>query len=243
MNISEFNEYTIVIDEEVKYCISINIILTNYPVLHETPKTLQVKKITSNNRKFIYEYIDFISPYSNLVNTKKLSTGIAYEFDNGHKIIINKIKGDTYDVRDSLTSKQQKYICNLFGDEYTKSSFEFLKSVYSLTPDTISYFSPMSKLTLKKELLEFKNNLIPYQDSNGLYCFKTNNIKGFQYGNPQKDKIVILQVFTLNKNCTLSLVGDNIKQYDIELFCHLLMIHKQQPTKSNFFRYEKQYIS
>lgn len=189
---------------------------TKDPVLYEIPKELQIKKIDSNNRIIHYDNIEFTSPYHKLVSTKNSSTGIAYVFDDGHKIMINKMKIDTYDVQANLTLKQQKYLHNILGDENSKSSFELMKKIYMLTPDDLSYFASLNKITLKKELLAFKRIFIPCQDSDSLYCFDTNYIKGFQYGDPQNSKIIIIQIFIENKNCTLSLVGDNINQNDID---------------------------
>ena len=84
----------------------------------------------------------------------------------------------------------------LFGEENLESEYAIVNLILHTTPDQVSLFKPLPELVRVHPLLLYK--MLYSHLGDVIYKFKIDNIKVFQFGNPQNTEDVRVDVF--NKN-------------------------------------------
>ena len=81
----------------------------------------------------------------------------------------------------------------LFGEENLKSEYTFVNLILHTSPDHASILKPLRNLARIPPLLILKSIYSPLGDV--IYKFRSENLKGFQFGNPQTTENVRVHVF------------------------------------------------
>ena len=100
-----------------------------------------------------------------------------YDFGNNRRILVY--------LEHSLSDTE-------INNEEWKSFDNHLEALYT-TPDQITLFLPYKEAKKKSSNLILKPIYTAYSEI--IYHFQRENIRGFQFGNPEKDKMVIIHFF------------------------------------------------
>jgi hypothetical protein len=87
-----------------------------------------------------------------------------------------------------------EYLNPLYGRENVQSDYEFVRAALNTTPSQLSLFMPWSKEVYAANLLRMKEVflLVP---QGGLYSFEFGQLRGFQHGDPVRDKNVEVEAY------------------------------------------------
>lgn len=88
-----------------------------------------------------------------------------------------------------LSHRQDKFL-SLLGAE---SDYELLRSELSVTPERVTPFTRAKRYQLA--LLRIKDLDTEQSRPSAIYSFKVNSIRGFQLGDPARDRFVRLELF------------------------------------------------
>jgi hypothetical protein len=79
------------------------------------------------------------------------------------------------------------YLNPIYGRENVQSDYEFVRAALNASPSQLSLFLPWSKEVYAANLLRIKEALIVGPQT-GLFSFKLGQLRGFQHGDPVRDK-------------------------------------------------------
>lgn len=82
----------------------------------------------------------------------------------------------------------------LFGPEAMASNYNLEKTILSVTPDRVSLRMPRNEAMGNFLLLGFKTVEIR-KDESGLYSIEGRDVRGFQKGEPSRDRVTFLDLF------------------------------------------------
>ena len=130
----------------------------------------------------------FRSPWKTEFKKSNTSDGLLYSFKQGKLIILHHInKNYESGIQEILNNKNQL------------SEFDILSLSLNTTPDQITLFESATEISKKASLLVLKALYTSY--GNLIYKFSLNSIKGFQFGDPDRNKKVLILFFNdHNKN-------------------------------------------
>lgn len=86
------------------------------------------------------------------------------------------------------------YLNPLYGRENVQSDYEFLRAALNTTPSQLSLFLPWSKEVYAANLLRMKEVAL-LGPQTGLYSFEFGQLRGFQQGDPVRDKNVEVEAY------------------------------------------------
>jgi len=86
------------------------------------------------------------------------------------------------------------YLNPLYGRENVQSDYEFVRAALNTTPSQLSLFLPWSKEVYAANLLRMKEAFI-LGPQGGLYSFEFGQLRGFQHGDPVRDKNVLVDAY------------------------------------------------
>lgn len=118
-------------------------------------------------------------------------------------------------------------LASVYGARAMQSDYDFYRAVANATPSQLSYVLPRRKEVRAAVFLMLKP--IEMIDSEtGFYSFETQNLRGFQNGNPAKAKNVIVKAFDIQDRQfefdfgSRSYPDSGLTQADINLILHTL---------------------
>jgi hypothetical protein len=86
------------------------------------------------------------------------------------------------------------YLNPLYGRENVQSDYEFARAALNASPSQLSLFLPWSKEVYAANLLMIKEASIMGSQT-GLYSFEIGQLRGFQHGDPVRDKNVVVEAY------------------------------------------------
>lgn len=153
------------------------------------------------------------------LNRQETSDLISIELDGDRKIIVRD-KNDfklTDSFYDEFSKSELEKVKELFGERIFSSDYVFYENIFKVSPDQVSYFTPLEEMYAKHTLLILKSIIMMPGYKDGIYSFQLENIKGFQIGIPQKSNMVTIQFYDEEENEYMILVsGQNVSQDDID---------------------------
>jgi hypothetical protein len=114
-------------------------------------------------------------------------------FESGKGLACLKEPGPATIMTEKTTVSKDE-IGEVFGHETVASNYAFYQEVLNLTPDSLSIFTPGKKAVGVSVLLILKTILVP-EHATAVYSFSTENIRGFLFGIPGKDRSVRVVTF------------------------------------------------
>jgi hypothetical protein len=161
------------------------------PILREVK--LSQKKFKANSI-LSYKQIKLKAPWE-LREKLDLDLSTFFTFVNKKGISIEQQSTDESILQSLLKEEPlevQKYNL-LFGEENLKSEYAIVNLILNTTPDQAGISKPLPELARIHPLLIGKALYAHLGDV--IYKFKANNLKGFQFGNPQNTENVRVHVF------------------------------------------------
>jgi hypothetical protein len=86
------------------------------------------------------------------------------------------------------------YLNPVYGRENIQSDYEFERAALNTTPSQLSLFLPWSKEVYAANLLRMKEAFLLALQT-GLYSFEFGHLRGFQHGDPVRDKNVEVEAY------------------------------------------------
>jgi hypothetical protein len=200
------------------------------PALAMVPVPLSDTSIStargSTLTKFGYQ---FDVPWK-MKETKETGTIAIFRSESGQEAIMfwdpAEIKGPVKLMKDT-PGVQLGALASVYGAKAIQSNYDFDQAVVNSTPSQLSYVLPRRKEVRAAVLLMLKP--IEMIDSEtGFYSFETQNLRGFQNGNPAEAKNVIVKAFDVQDRQFEFVFGNRsypdsgLTQADINLILHTL---------------------
>ena len=106
-----------------------------------------------------------------------------------------------------------------FGGRILDSNYDFYNHILNLSPDQITIFTPKKEASAKSVLVVLKSLLViaPGGESEIFSFSSNNNIKGFQWGKPDAERIVPITLFDPNDVQYEIVIGGNQEEIDFIL--------------------------
>jgi hypothetical protein len=87
-----------------------------------------------------------------------------------------------------------EFLSPLYGRENVQSDYEFVRAALNASPSQLSLLVPWSKEVYAANLLRMKEAFI-LGPQTGLYSFEIGQLRGFQHGDPVRDKNVEVEAY------------------------------------------------
>lgn len=164
------------------------------------PKPLaDVSSAQTAGRQFTLYGYQFEVPWADVKREAHLkSMGIVY-FSNGLVLMLHD-PAQSVNQLAILTgegTKNESDLRRLFGEDATRSNYALRSKILNLTPRDLRLSFSRRKMVSSSVLLVLKP--IWTGDANGgLYSFQTERLRGFQQGDPTRDKTVTIDAFDAN---------------------------------------------
>ncbi|MFH0792306.1 MAG: hypothetical protein V1905_03780 [bacterium] len=194
------------------------------PELYRTPLEMEVKPANYQVGKYFeveHANLSLKTPWRDLVKRYRsdLVYKLTYTGDKSLMIVDNRQLPTFLETlnQEKFDSSSIDKILNYYGTENIENNKSFFKLILKTTPAEISFKTPAKEAVVKSTLLVLKKALLGvHKTKDGdIYMIKTGAITAFQYGNPQADKEVTINVFGEGKNNWLLIVG-NVTQEEID---------------------------
>lgn len=129
-------------------------------------------------------------------------------FKSGPVIVFFRPKGkaESVEALQGGDPVQAQQIRALYGPETMASDYELERAILSMTPDQVSVFMPRNEAIRDSTLLLFKTFKVRREQS-ALYSVQTPNLRGFQKGDPSRDKSTALELFDYQDHRVEVLIG------------------------------------
>jgi hypothetical protein len=163
---------------------------------------------TSPGKSFSYFGYEFESPWTEVAIERKFQSVAVVNFSGGQGVSV-------FDWRDSDglvaamkggSPEQAAALETLFGEGTMRSNYALISRTLNVTPADLRIFSSRQKMVGNSILLRFKQIEISRVKGH-VYSFQTESFRGFQEGDPQLDRMVIINAFDVQDHKVQLLVG------------------------------------
>lgn len=193
----------------------------NVPLSYAVPqkKSLASKIPPSASSPYSYFGISFSSPWE-LVKKTEEKNRIELEFVGKKYIIMLGLGGTRLFslLTQHLEKKQREKIIDILGEENIGGNYELARWLLYTNPDELKISSSETYIRNSILLIPLKILLIK-GEGDAIFEFETPRVRGFQIGNPQKEKMSTIQLLLFTKQDTvynIMVSGSNISQPDID---------------------------
>lgn len=155
-------------------------------------------------QRLSYLGYSFEVPWTGSFTTKgtpnaSISTGgmTELEFASGERLLLIVPKNQKGLLTD-LAEDHAQHLDGLrttFGSLMNRSAYDQYSALLNTSPATVRAFGPRSQAVRAEILLTIKAISMPASLRTGAFAFHFPDIRGFQIGDPQKSKIVLLEIF------------------------------------------------
>jgi hypothetical protein len=163
---------------------------------------------TSVGKSLSYFGYEFESPWTEVTIERKFQSVAALNFSGGQGISV-------FDWRDSDglvgamkggSPEQAASLETLFGEGTMRSNYALISRTLNVTPGDLRIFSTRQKMVGNSILLRFKQ--IEMSRVKGrVYSFQTESFRGFQEGDPEQGRVVVINAFDAQDHKVQLLVG------------------------------------
>jgi hypothetical protein len=130
---------------------------------------------------------------------KDKPTRVVLVFQSGLKLMITAlpprelINGISGELKTSPQNVEA-----IFGHEAMKSDYDFVKTLYEFTPDTMHHWSISSKIFARESVLLVLKSMAPVKSAEtGIFGVQNQGLKGFQQGNAEtRDNGVVVDLYS-----------------------------------------------
>jgi hypothetical protein len=167
------------------------------PELWMVPRPLaDVSIAQAAGRKFKFYGYQFEVPWTDVKHEEHLKSMELVYFSNGLVLMLRDPAQSVNQLK-LLTregTEKEAGLKRLFGEEATQSNYSLRSKVLNLTPRDLHLSISRQKMVSSSVLLMLKpmwTGTLP----DGLYSFQTESLRGFQQGDPTRDKTVTINAF------------------------------------------------
>ena len=167
------------------------------PYLKAVPQPLPTTIASPVQQRDIQFYAtDFAAPWK---GTPKKTEGDALseaDFPSGPVVIVFNPSGEpdiVGRIRGGDPQTVNRYQ-SIFGTDFFRDNYSLYEAVYSAAPNDVWPFTPRSKAIRINTLLIWKLRF-GMNGARTIYSIQTENMRGFQLGDPSRDKAIVVQLF------------------------------------------------
>jgi hypothetical protein len=170
------------------------------PFLRATPQPLPSSAASAAQEKNLFFYgLSFEAPWKGIAKTTKGDAHSEVDFRSGETIIFFN-PDDEQDIVGSIKSGDPtvyNHYERIFGTGFYPSNYALYTAVYGAAPAEISPFMARSKVARIETLLLWKLRF-GTDGANTIFTVQTSHMRGFQFGDPSLNRIVIARLFDEN---------------------------------------------
>lgn len=160
---------------------------------------------TMNDQPLVYSLFEYFSisahlPYK-IVHETKNESFTRLKLSNGSEILSINLRGkNLFDtLTQHLPKDDREKMKVILSEENVKNNYNLAQWILETSPDDLGIFSKESDIQSKMMLIPLKNILIKGK-GDSIFEFSTNNIRGFQIGNPINDENSSVQIIFFDNN-------------------------------------------
>lgn len=172
-----------------------------HPELSEVPKPLVSTEAAAGKGTEVEAFgFKFEAPWSDL---DKIDPGEGFaivNFRSGLRIVFFDPSGATdvaHGIKAETDTQRLQRTYAVFGDSPFENNYDFYQTVYSASPGQISLVAPRQAAVRTSVLLLWKISLV-YDAETGFYSFRLGKLRGFQRGDPERARYVIVDAFDVH---------------------------------------------
>lgn len=167
---------------------------------------------------FNFDERQFLCPRKDTVSFSKIDSAAVLKFSDSTYLAI--AKGTGFDAYDYISRNLGILIPFLSKKKIYNNNFELFQLIHNYTPNQIGYFDSKYDLNIKYALISMKNIILVNGGDDYLSEFKTENqVKGFQYGNPETNEKTYMLLFQ-KKYSPLFIINTAFSQSQLDSFIH-----------------------
>lgn len=206
----------------LKVFLEVRIPRSKAPLIYTIPVDRTISSsgtVSPGNTQFSYYGVAFSTPWKDVVSQKQLEGATNIQFGNGSAIIV-------FDPAQAISSKDNflegkpsdvQKVKQMFGEQAFKSEYDFYNLILTTSPDQITFFTSGQEATAKSILMILKSLSTAATSVDKVYRFAVNNLRGFQFGDPESSKVVAILLFdNTDKQYSLFINGNKLMQEEID---------------------------
>jgi hypothetical protein len=179
---------------EAKLWRSDNPWLATVPQPAPVPAPPSAPQKSNEVKAFDYE---FNAPWPGNPKIVPSSTYVQFRYDNGPVIVFYDPESQLDTLGSMKTSNPVEYqkFANIFSEKPLSSNFELYQAVYDAAPAQLSPFLSTRDALRENVLLLWKLSFGFDLPGDAFYSFDWGKVRGFQFGDPSKQRPVAVRVF------------------------------------------------
>ena len=170
---------------------------SSIPFLKETPQPLPSTAASPVQEKNLSFYgVNFEAPWKGIASQKPGDAQSEVQFNSGAVIIFFNPEGEKdilSSIRGGPPQTYDKYEA-VFGEGLFPTNYDLYEAVYSASPASLSPFMTREQVERIGTLLEWKM-AFGASGASAIYNVQTSNLRGLQFGDTSRDRIVVLRLF------------------------------------------------
>jgi hypothetical protein len=165
------------------------------PELWIVPKPLADVSITQTaGRTFALYGYQFEVPWNEVTREEYFKSVDRVYFSNGFVLVVYAPAQSFLAVLTGEGTKNETALKKLFGEDATHSNYALRSKILNLTPRDLQPSFSRRKMAASSVLIMLKPIWTGYAKGD-LYSFETESLRGFQQGDPTRDKTITIDAF------------------------------------------------
>lgn len=172
--------------------------------------------IHDTHRVYMYNELEFKAPWDNLVKNIDIDPVKLFVFEHKKSIQLNYVDKNQFNILESLIDKNSQdiqFYKEIFGEINIKSEYAIYNLSLDTSPSQIHLLMPFNELGQKSIMLIVKAAIVV--DVDKIFRFSTKNLRGFQFGEPDKNKEISVHIFD-KKNRLFQIKFSSANQNEID---------------------------
>ncbi len=160
---------------------------SKYPGLYKRLSTKSIASTDTLNSATEFDGLKFSSPWNNPIDVKRQDSSILYKYEDDKSLMILKIPEPGFSssfkehATDDKLMKFKEYVINYFGKDVTISDYDYLSSIYSISPSDMKLIISSSRANVLLTFVILKKMLLFMDDKDAqFFSFESKYIRGIQ---------------------------------------------------------------
>ena len=171
------------------------------PYLNLTPVPMPSIAVSTAQEKDLFAYgMSFAAPWKGVATQKQNAGNTEFDFKQGSILIFfdpDAQKNIVESIEDGDLQLLDRYRA-VFGEQLFPSDYDLYTAVYQASPAEVTPFMSRANVIRASTLLQWKLGFGDYGAS-AIFAVQTQALRGLQFGDPSRDRIVVEQLFDSHK--------------------------------------------
>ncbi|HEV2288380.1 MAG TPA: hypothetical protein VGR81_05440 [Candidatus Acidoferrales bacterium] len=171
------------------------------PYLNLTPQPMPSTAVSPAQEKNLSAYgVSFAAAWKGIATQRQNAGNTEFDFKQGPFLIFfdpDAQKNIIETIEDGDPQLLDRYKA-VFGDPLFSSDYELYSAVYAASPAEVTPFMSRANVIRTSTLLQWKLGFGAYGAST-IFTMQTQALRGLQFGDPSRDRVVVEQLFDNHK--------------------------------------------